>query len=140
MFDSDSALVDIRTPQDSVTYSLKLPNYIAPEGPGMPVFLASLPLKENYSIFYYQLNRWSGESPKTGELQQTYLKVIGIETLTIEEKEYETYVLEITTEKGKYTKIWALKEAPHYWVKVDHKLSEDETINSKVIKLIIVKP
>jgi len=66
--------------------------------------LASLPLRENYHILYNEINRWSGENPKTGEIQLTELKVIGIDALMIEGKEYNTYILEITTQKGRYTK------------------------------------
>lgn len=136
-FNADSAIIEIKKPKDTIQYNIEIPNYVAPEGPGTPVFLASLPLRENYHILYNEINRWSGKNPKTGEIQLTELKVIGIDTLTIEGKEYNTYILEITTQKGRYTKIWALKDLPHYWVKVEHKIDDERTMRSKVIKVIM---
>ncbi|MEM9679928.1 MAG: hypothetical protein AAF901_06360 [Bacteroidota bacterium] len=102
------------------------------------VLLAALPLSENYHIIYNELNRWSGEAPNTGELQRTELKVIGTDTITIEGKEHETYVLKISNQKNRLTEVWVLKESPHYWVKVNHKIDEKRTMRSKVIKLLVL--
>lgn len=138
-FSKEQANLDIKRPTDSIAYQLELPNYVAPEGPGTPIFLGSLPLQENYDIEFYELNRWNGTPPRTGQLDRTRLKVMGTETVQIEGQSLETYKLNITSEQGRFTEVWALKAAPHYWVKVHHKIDEKRTMKSKVVKLLMLE-
>ncbi|MCU0425633.1 MAG: hypothetical protein MUF71_08420 [Candidatus Kapabacteria bacterium] len=137
--DKDSAHISIKRPSDSVAYSIKIPDFIAPEGPGSSIFLGSLPLSENYHIQYYELDRWSGAAPKTGQVALTELKVIGVETLEIDGKKVSTYRMNITSKNGRFTEVWALKNEPHYWVKVNHKIDEKRTMKSRVVKMFIFK-
>jgi hypothetical protein len=135
---NNQATIDIKNLNDTAQYQLKLPSFIAPEGPGTPLFLGSLPLKKDYQTQYYELNRWSGKALKLGQVELTKLKVIGSEALKIENKDYETLVVEITTANGRYTKAWVLKEAPHYWIKVHHKIDEKRIMKSQVVKILFL--
>lgn len=137
-FHQDSATIHIQNATDTVKYYLSLPKYTAPEGPGNSVFVASLPLRENYHIRYQELNRWSGEQPNTGEIQLTELKVTGTDVINIDGKAYETYQLTITNEKNRLTEVWALKESPHYPVKIYHRIDDNRTMRSKVVKLLLL--
>jgi hypothetical protein len=136
-FDSTKATVSIINAHDTVKYQVQTPAYIAPEGPGSAAFFACLPLQDNYIAKYYELNRWSAAAPNTGELILTTLRVTGTDTIVIDNKHYPTYVLEITTERGRYTKAWVLKNKPHYWVKTQHKIDAQRSIKAQVIKLVV---
>jgi hypothetical protein len=136
-FQNDSAHLSIRNPQDTIEYKIKLPEFVAPEGPGTAVFLGSLPLSIGYHIEYYELNRWIGLAPNTGQVVLTELKVVGVDKLEIDGKEYDTFKINITTKNGRFTEIWALKDNPHYWVKVNHKIDSQRIMRSKVVKILI---
>jgi hypothetical protein len=138
-FEKDTAKLIIKKPTDTTEYKIKIPEFIAPEGPGTSIFLGSLPLSEGYHIEYYELNRWSGVAPNIGQLELKDLRVLGTEKLEIDGKYFDTYKINITSKSGGFTEIWALKDTPHYWVKVNHKISDGRMMKSKVVKLFIVK-
>ncbi len=138
-FESEVANITISKTGDTINYQVRIPDLLAPEGPGTPVFLGSLPLAPGLYLQYYELNRWTGKEPKTAQLELTDLRVIGEDLISINERKVPTYMLIISTKSGRYTKIWALKEAPHYWVKVQHRISEKEMQESKVTRLILLE-
>ena len=56
-FKNDTASLYIKTMTDTTEYKIKVPRILAPEGPGLSVFLGSLELSKDYHISYYELNR-----------------------------------------------------------------------------------
>ncbi len=136
-FSSDTASLSIKSMTDTVKYKLRIPELVAPEGPGTSVFLGSLKFSEQLHISYYELDRWSGAPPKTGQLGLTELKVVGTEKLEIDKKTFDTFKVLITSESGRFTEVWVLKSAPHYWVKVNHKIDDKRTMKSRVIKMFV---
>jgi len=136
-FEKDHTRITIVNPTDSVNYSISTSEYIAPEGPGNDLFLASLPLTENYHITYKEINRWTGSPPYTAKIEENELKVVGSELIEIEYKSIETYKVVVSSDSGRYTEFWVLKESPHYIVQSNHKVSEDRFIKAKAVRLFI---
>lgn len=138
-FGKDSAYLSIKTPADTVAYALQLPKPIFPEGPGTPILLGSLPLKKKFQVDYYELNRWRGKAPQTGTIELNTLKVVGQDVVEIDGKSLKTYKLEISSKSGRFTEVWVLKKAPHYWVKVNHKIDDKNFMRSKVAKILMLR-
>jgi hypothetical protein len=136
-FKSDTASLSIKSMRDTVNYKVKIPEILAPEGPGMSVFLGSLKFSKQFHISYYELNRWAGTPPRIGQLELTELKVVGTEKLEIDGQFFDTFKVFISSKSGRFTEVWVLKTAPHYWVKVNHKIDEKRTIRSRVVKMYI---
>ncbi|MCZ8020780.1 MAG: hypothetical protein O9302_01775 [Cyclobacteriaceae bacterium] len=133
----DSAWFTIKSMHDTVSYALPVPEFIIPDGPGLPVFIGSLPLTKGYSIEYPELSRWSGKAPYIGEVVTTKLEVVGTDNLEIEGKRYATYKLTISSDQGRFTELWVLKNKPHYPVKINHKIDSNRMMKSNVVKLIL---
>lgn len=137
-FKSDTASLSIKSMRDTVNYKVKIPEILAPEGPGLSVFLGSLKLSKQFHISYFELNRWSGTPPRIGQLELTELKVVGTEKLEIDGQSYDTFKVLISSKSGRFTEVWVLKNAPHYWVKVNQKIDEKRTMKSRVVKMYIL--
>jgi hypothetical protein len=137
-FDHQQAQVTINTDQDTTRYSIALPGFVTPEGPGSPLFWGSLPLKKGFEIYYDELDRWAGSGTKKGAVVKKTLKVTGEESLLIDNKKYSTYVLTISSNVGSNLTVWVMKEAPHYWLKVIYKPTPDREMRSQVTKIFIL--
>lgn len=137
-FNSKNAIVSYKSTTDTLDYSIDIPEYVAPEGPGTLAFLGSLPLTVGYTIAYFELDRWGGEHQKMA-LVSTVLSVKSTDTLTIDSIIYNTYKVELSSENGANTTAWVLKEAPHYWLKVQYKPDKaSKARESKVTKIVIL--
>jgi hypothetical protein len=137
-FEEEKAHLVIKKPQDTTDYEIPLPAMVAPEGPGTTVFLGGLPLKKGYRTQYYELNRWRGQAPKTGQLELNELQVVAQEPLVIDPKKYDTYKINITSNSGRFTEAWVLKKAPHYWVQINHKIDDQRMMKSRVVKIWVL--
>jgi hypothetical protein len=136
-FTGNEAAIHYDDKKDSVDYTLNIPHYVSPEGPGTPVFWASLPLTPGYTISYHQLDRWAGKGKQKGVLVTKQLKVSSGDKLTLGEKQYDTYKIDVTSDQGSSVTAWVLKNPPHYWLKVLYRPNKDKVFESKVTRIFI---
>ena len=109
------------------TIKTNKPTYIM-AGPGTGVLTASLPLKIGFNTNFSEI-RLSFPYRQTFEVTTVdyTLKVIGEETITLNNKTIDTYIVEIDSEQdnlGVYKKSWVTKDAPHYAVKFLYRRKE----------------
>jgi len=124
---------------EETAYTVELPGLLLPEGPGLGVLFAGLPLAEGYEVRFRQLARWSGTPPRLGKVVTTTLHVVDKDQLEIAGVSYPTFRMEMTDGEGGFTEVWALAEAPHYWVKTNHRLDDGRFMRSEAVALSIFR-
>ncbi len=136
-FEPAAARIDIARAQDTTHYRVDLPFQSAPEGPGSPLFWGSLPLRVGYTLEYEELDRWSGKDGHSGIVVTKVLRVVGKETLLIDQKKINTYKLEITSQNGSNLTVWVMRQPPHYWLRVHYRPSPGREMKSQVTRFFL---
>lgn len=131
--------IKYKTKEEDVSYQIPIDSYVAPEGPGLPVFLGSLPLKVGFKSSYKVLDRWSGKSPRLAILKTVKLEVLKEDVLTIANTKHKTFIVNLSSDNGSNSKVWVLKKAPHYWVKVEYTPVSGEVFKSQASQIFIFR-
>lgn len=92
---------------------------IRPEGPGLTVFVASLPLEVGYTLAYQALDRWHG--PKQAKLKPMKLAVLERRRMATQIGTQDTFKLRIEPEDGSFRVVeYVRAQAPHYPLLVEY--------------------
>lgn len=123
----------------NVEYELDAEGFLAPEGPGTPLFFGSLPLREGFEIRFRELDRWSGKDARKGIIVEKKLRVVGVENIPIDGRDTATFRLEVSSEGGSSMTAWVLKAAPHYWVKTEYRPLSGKVFKGRVTKILFLQ-
>ncbi|MEZ5429180.1 MAG: hypothetical protein R2747_23235 [Pyrinomonadaceae bacterium] len=110
------------SPKETVSRTVKInkPIYNL-RGPGGGVLSASLPLKVGFSTSFSEVRlKFPYEMTYDPEVVDYELKVIGEEKVKVNDREFETYIVEIDStqaDSGVYYKQWVTKQPPHNAIK-----------------------
>jgi hypothetical protein len=108
---------------------------IRPEGPGLTAFVASLPLKEGYTLAYQALDRWHG--PAEAKLKRMNLAVLERSRVSTQMGAQDTFKLRIEPEDGSYRVVEHVRaEAPHFPFLVEYTRGRF-TLVSEVVAMAI---
>ena len=114
---------------------LAVSSAIRPEGPGLTAFVASLPLKEGYTLAYQALDRWHG--PAEVKLKRMSLAVLERSRVPTQMGAQDTFKLQIAAEDGSFRLVEHVRaEAPHYPVLVEYTRGRF-TLVSEVVAMAI---
>lgn len=137
-FEPLAARIEIANDNDTTRYRVDLDTQPAPEGPGSPLFWGSLPLKVGYTMEYRELDRWAGKDRQLAVVVTKNLRVVGTETLRVDNQKVPAYQVEITSDKGSSMTVWVMKQAPHYWLQVNYRPTPDRERKSRVTRFFLL--
>lgn len=136
-FTPEKVSINFRDDKEKADYDLDVSGFLAPEGPGLPLFLGSLPLRIGYEVQYRELDRWSGTGGQKGVVVNKKLRVLSSDKIGIDGKDVETLKLEITSDQGSSLTAWVLRKSPHYWVKTEYRPVGGRVFKGQVTKILI---
>jgi hypothetical protein len=126
------------TRKDGATESVDkwaVPGILRPEGPGLTVFVAGLPLQPGYSLEYQALDRWHGR--KETKVKRMKLTVLERDRVATQMGMQDTLKLQIEPEDASFKVVeYVRAEAPHYPFLVEYTRGRS-TLTSAVVAMAI---
>jgi hypothetical protein len=121
--------------KNTVTERIPISTVVEPEGPGLDVFLAGLPLAAGYKTRYAVVDRWGGHG--SGRVKAVTLSVSKMSTDNTSLGEREIYELLIKAEDDSFRiREKVLAESPHFPVWVEYTRDGKTYPPSEVIAVV----
>lgn len=123
------------TDHDDITEKIPLSTPVCPEGPGLDVFLASLPLRVGYTVRYAIVDRWGGHgATRVKTVTLSVLQRITEDTLLGKQDIYQ--VLLRGDDDSFQIKEKVLAKSPHFPISVEYTREGKTYPKSEVITIV----
>jgi len=135
VFDGSQVSVSRKEGTQERVDELTAPGIVRPEGPGLTVFVAGLPLQVGYTLAYQALDRWHG--PKETKMKRMKLAVLERSRVSTQMGTQDTFKLQIEPEDGSFKVVEHVRaEAPYYPFLVEYTRGRF-TMTSAVVAMAI---
>ena len=133
-FEGDRAIIEKREGETRVESEVRVERPM-PEGPGLQVLLASLPLRPGYATTFSMVDRWARD--EASRVQAMTLTVSGRQTIGTRMGRCDVLEVTVAPRDGSFRiRAWVRAEPPRYAVKMEYTRG-DLFVVSEVVRMVV---